>query len=61
MKLSRVHPIGIGTWMIGGGWDYELSIAYADYDNEKIEIEARLKNSNGLEIPNDLSSDTSSC
>lgn len=35
-----LNPIGIGTWMIGGGWDSELSLAYADYDNDQESIEA---------------------
>lgn len=37
---SEIHPIGIGTWEIGGGIHREEGIIFADYDNEEKEIAA---------------------
>jgi diketogulonate reductase-like aldo/keto reductase len=36
----NVSVIGIGTWCVGGGIHLDTGIIYADYDNEKKEIEA---------------------
>jgi diketogulonate reductase-like aldo/keto reductase len=36
----KLHPIGIGTWMIGGGWNVETKSAFADSTNDEKEVDA---------------------
>lgn len=36
----EINKIGIGTWMMGGGWDKENSITYADYEHDEEAIKA---------------------
>ncbi len=40
MKLKETHPIGIGTFMMGGDYDLEIKKDIADYDNDAACIEA---------------------
>lgn len=37
---KKVHKLGVGTWMMGGGVNREKGIVYADYDNDERDIEA---------------------
>jgi len=36
----EINKIGIGTWLMGGGWDKENSITYADYEHDDDSIKA---------------------
>lgn len=36
----KINPIGIGTWMMGGGYYRESKVTFATYDNDSTEIEA---------------------
>lgn len=36
----EINKIGIGTWLLGGGWDKANSLTYADYDNDAAAIKA---------------------
>lgn len=37
---KEINKIGIGTWLMGGGWSAEFSMTYADYDNDEKSIRA---------------------
>jgi len=36
----KLNPIGIGTWMMGGGWYADAKVPYSDYRNDEKEIDA---------------------
>lgn len=36
----EINPIGIGTWMMGGGYDYQNNLPTAIYSNDQREIDA---------------------
>jgi len=36
----KVNPIGIGTWMMGGGWYADAKVPYSNYENDNIEIDS---------------------
>lgn len=36
----EINTIGIGTWLMGGGWSSEFNMTFADYDNDEESIKA---------------------
>lgn len=36
----EINKIGVGTWLMGGGWDKENSITFADYEHDDESIKA---------------------
>ncbi len=36
----KINPIGIGTWLMGGGWYSDIRIPYSDYTNDERDIAA---------------------
>lgn len=42
LKINNfeINKIGIGTWLMGGGWDKENMLTYADYDHDDEAVNA---------------------
>lgn len=36
----EINKIGIGTWLMGGGWDKENMLTYSDYEHDEESIKA---------------------